>query len=191
MTEYQDNQDKIEQVEDRENKVTLGTKIKVVTALMVVGFAGYVANWVQQPTDINTDVFNLPTTSQSSTQTQSQQNNAALTQPTMQLTQALPPVAVVSPAVTAVDPAQAAAVPQAPEQLYTGSSTAPPAHFAAQNMSPSLGYPAETLAAEPQLAPAMSKGEIASSGPEDYLYAGIFGLILFLNRKKLAKSFLR
>lgn len=34
-----------------EEEVTLGTKIKVVAALAVVGFATYVAYWVQEPSD--------------------------------------------------------------------------------------------------------------------------------------------
>lgn len=40
-----------EEAPEPEEEVTLGTKVKVVAALAVVGFATYVAYWVQEPTD--------------------------------------------------------------------------------------------------------------------------------------------
>lgn len=43
--------------EAEEDEVTLGTKIKVVAALAVVGFATYVAYWVQEPTDFKAQVI--------------------------------------------------------------------------------------------------------------------------------------
>ncbi|MEZ4086954.1 MAG: cupredoxin family copper-binding protein [Candidatus Gracilibacteria bacterium] len=47
-----------EEVEAAEEEVvTLGTKIKVVAALAVVGFATYVAYWVQEPTDFKAQVI--------------------------------------------------------------------------------------------------------------------------------------
>lgn len=44
-------------------EVTTSTKVKVVAALLVVGFAAYVAYWVQEPTDLRADV--LATTQES------------------------------------------------------------------------------------------------------------------------------
>ncbi|MBD3327686.1 hypothetical protein GF340_00095 [Candidatus Peregrinibacteria bacterium] len=41
-----------------EDKVTAGTKIKVIAAVAVVGFASYIAFWVQQPAEIQSDVLN-------------------------------------------------------------------------------------------------------------------------------------
>jgi len=38
-------------------EVTTSTKVKVVAALLVVGFAAYVAYWVQEPTDLRADVL--------------------------------------------------------------------------------------------------------------------------------------
>lgn len=50
-------QDGSEVVEEEEEVVTLGTKIKVVAALAVVGFATYVAYWVQEPTDFQAQLL--------------------------------------------------------------------------------------------------------------------------------------
>lgn len=44
--------------EDQTEEVTTGTKVKIVLALMVVGFAGYVAYWVQEPSGLKADVLN-------------------------------------------------------------------------------------------------------------------------------------
>jgi len=49
-------EDKVE--ENYEEEVSVGTKIKVVAALAVVGLATGVAYWVQEPTDIKADVLN-------------------------------------------------------------------------------------------------------------------------------------
>ncbi len=43
--------------QDQEDEVTLGTKVKIVAALAVVGFAAYVAYWIQEPVDIRADVL--------------------------------------------------------------------------------------------------------------------------------------
>jgi plastocyanin len=43
--------------QEDDEKVTLGTKIKVVIAILIVGFAGYVAYWVQKPTDLKVDLL--------------------------------------------------------------------------------------------------------------------------------------
>jgi plastocyanin len=43
--------------ENQEEEITGSTKIKVVAALLVVGFATYVAWWVQEPSDIRADVL--------------------------------------------------------------------------------------------------------------------------------------
>ena len=66
--------DTVEQIEkdyatettEKENstgEVSTSTKVKVVAALLVVGFAAYVAYWVQEPTDLRADV--LATTQES------------------------------------------------------------------------------------------------------------------------------
>lgn len=39
------------------DEVNIGTKIKIITAMLVVGVATYVALWVQEPTDIKIDVL--------------------------------------------------------------------------------------------------------------------------------------
>lgn len=43
--------------ENQEEEITGNTKIKVIAALLVVGFATYVAWWVQEPSDIRADVL--------------------------------------------------------------------------------------------------------------------------------------
>ncbi|MFA5830004.1 MAG: cupredoxin family copper-binding protein [Candidatus Gracilibacteria bacterium] len=73
-----------------EEEVTTGTKVKIVLALMVVGFAGYVAYWVQEPSGLKADVLNggsqvVAVDTQTSqltqdTQTQSQAATQAATQ---------------------------------------------------------------------------------------------------------------
>jgi len=50
----------------QDDEVTVGTKIKVVAALLVVGFAGYIAYWIQEPVEVRTDIFG--TTMQSDSQ---------------------------------------------------------------------------------------------------------------------------
>ena len=59
-------------VEDQED-VTIGTKIKVIAALLVVGFASYIAYWVQEPIQVRTDVLGSTPTTQSGTQSQTQE----------------------------------------------------------------------------------------------------------------------
>jgi plastocyanin len=39
------------------DNVSIGTKIKIISALLVVGVATYVAYWVQEPTDMRADVL--------------------------------------------------------------------------------------------------------------------------------------
>jgi plastocyanin len=60
-------------LEYQDEEVTFGTKIKVVAALMIVGFATYIAYWIQQPVEIRTDVLGTPASSQSSSSTQAAQ----------------------------------------------------------------------------------------------------------------------
>ncbi len=43
--------------ENQEEEITSHTKIKVVAALLIAGFATYVAWWVQEPTNIQADVL--------------------------------------------------------------------------------------------------------------------------------------
>jgi plastocyanin len=43
--------------ENTDDEVTTGTKVKVVAALLVAGFAAYVAWWVQEPTTMRADLF--------------------------------------------------------------------------------------------------------------------------------------
>ncbi len=52
-----------EEMEEPAEAVSTGTKMKVITALVVVGFAGYVAYWVQEPTELKTDVLDSTSTS--------------------------------------------------------------------------------------------------------------------------------
>jgi plastocyanin len=64
---------KNEQESLHEEIVPLAMKMKVVAALAVVGFAGYIAYWVQEPTALKTDVLNTPSEqSQVQAQTSSQ-----------------------------------------------------------------------------------------------------------------------
>ena len=52
---------KAEKEKDTDEEVTLGTKIKVIAAVLVVGLATYVAYWVQEPTEnMKLDLFNSP-----------------------------------------------------------------------------------------------------------------------------------
>lgn len=57
---------------EMEEEVNSGTKIKVLAALMIVGFATYVAYWVQSPTDYKADVFNATQQTDQNSQSQSQ-----------------------------------------------------------------------------------------------------------------------
>ncbi len=43
--------------DEGENEVTTGTKVKVVAALLIVGFAAYLAYWIQEPVEVRTDLF--------------------------------------------------------------------------------------------------------------------------------------
>lgn len=47
--------------QEKEEEVTLGTKVKIVAALAVVGFAAYVAYWIQEPVDIRADLLGSST----------------------------------------------------------------------------------------------------------------------------------
>lgn len=57
----QDQQQEQQDQRDQE-EVTLGTKIKIVAALAVVGFAAYVAYWIQEPVEIRADLLGSSTT---------------------------------------------------------------------------------------------------------------------------------
>lgn len=304
-----DDQSQPEQTEKQE-EVTAGTKIKVVAALLVVGFAAYIAYWIQEPVEVRTDV--LGSTSMQSTQGMSMQsgqtqqvsitnfsfNPASLNvdkgttvvwtnndqvphnvvfenfaSPTLNPgdtfsytfnddgtlsyrctfhpqmkgyvivgtgvsqsqasqdqvlsgfgagtslslnTPSPSPVPPVAPPATTQTTTPAESTPPPAESVYTTTAPAPspsPAtaqdlHNAAlQSLGTSLSnigsavsaqgstplYPQQTMttAQQPQTVVAQpqttKKGKLASSGPEDYVYAGIFGLVLFLNRKKLRK----
>lgn len=73
------NQNNLETAEvennEAEEKVSAGTKVKVVLALVVVGFAAYVAYWVQDPTDFKADL--LTTQENAVTQAESTQDLAS------------------------------------------------------------------------------------------------------------------
>jgi|GEM_PF-1521141 len=43
--------------DENDDDVAVGTKIKVLAALLVVGFAGYIAYWIQEPVEVRTDIF--------------------------------------------------------------------------------------------------------------------------------------
>lgn len=62
---------------EEEEKVSAGTKFKIIAAFLIVGFAAYVAWWVQEPTDIKADLLALG----QSQQTQIDQPQALLTDP--------------------------------------------------------------------------------------------------------------
>lgn len=42
---------------DEDDEIGIGTKVKVITALLVVGLAAYIAFWVQEPADVSIDVM--------------------------------------------------------------------------------------------------------------------------------------
>ena len=60
------------QTEAQSPEVTTSTKVKVVAALLVVGFAAYVAYWVQEPTDLRADILG---TTQESTEPVAAENS--------------------------------------------------------------------------------------------------------------------
>lgn len=66
-------EDRLEEVADEE--VGRGTKVKVIAALLVAGFASYVAWWVQEPATLRTDVFG--SMEQTEQLTETQENGAA------------------------------------------------------------------------------------------------------------------
>jgi plastocyanin len=47
----------LEDIPDDQEKITVSSKIKIVSALLIVGIATYVAYWVQEPTDARVDVL--------------------------------------------------------------------------------------------------------------------------------------
>jgi plastocyanin len=58
--------------ENTEDEVSTGTKVKVIAALLVAGFASYVAWWVQEPTTMRADLFAAnAATEQATSETQS------------------------------------------------------------------------------------------------------------------------
>lgn len=301
------------QSEESQNQeeVTAGTKIKVVAALVVVGFAAYVAYWIQEPAEVRSDLL-ASSSMQSMQGTQGMSMQAGATQQTQEVaienfsfnpatlnidkgttvvwtnkdqvphnvvaddfasptlnpgdtftytfnsdgtfsykctfhpqmkafvivgtgasTQAQSKDEVLSgfgagsslaletptqeAAATTETPAQAIEQTPAqtppPETIYTSSAQAPLSaeelHNAAlQSLGSSLSnigaavsaqgstplYPEQTMttAQQPQTVaeltpPPAKKGKLAGSGPEDFVYAGMFGLVLFLNRRKLRK----
>ncbi len=246
--------------------VTTGTKIKVIAALLVVGFAAYVAYWIQEPVEVRTDILaagssmqtdmgavalqgadTQATTQQASTTQQVSIANFAFDPATLNVDKGTTvvwtnqdnvPHNVVGDTFSSptLNPGQSFSYtfttegsftykctfhPQMkgyvivgnptgnplPEALFTATETQAGAeqivpsdaaqqdlHNAARPLSSSLSNVPEQLAgqqtlnAEAQLqaqAAAQAKGKLANSGPEDYLYAAIFGIVLFLNRKKL------
>lgn len=302
-----------EQNTEDQEVVAVGTKIKVVAALAVVGFAGYIAYWIQEPVEVRTDVLGPNSSMQSDTQAaaQSQSETQSQTQATMQA-MAESTTQQVSVANFAFDPAtlnvsqgttvvwtnndtvphnvvgdnfasptlnpgdqfsytfndggsfaykctfhpqmngvvmvaavaatqsqeqalgqtqsssrtlenllsemgaQTQAVASSQEQLYLSSAEAPGGtenllHGAApQSISASLGNlgnigvesgygstpgsnqqqslgSAQTAGQETTVE-SQKKSKLAGSGPEDFVYAGIFGFVLFLNRKKLFRQ---
>lgn len=58
---------------EEKDEMSTGTKVKIVAALLIVGFATYVAYWVQEPSQIRADVLSTPeTTATSGTTTTSE-----------------------------------------------------------------------------------------------------------------------
>lgn len=269
-------------------EITTGTKVKIVLALMVVGFAGYVAYWVQEPTGLRADVLDTGSQTEvvSSTQTQpaaTQSETAVSTQADTQtqvdtqsqtqvasMTQEIsitnftfdPQTVEVDKGVTVVwtnkDPVphtitgdNFSSGPLSPGQSFsytfnedgtfayhcslhpqmtgtivagTGvsastqtqtqtqvavSNTQQPqqSQQAAQNANAQAATDPEAFYATSQAPVAkdlhgaaveplsssvkkvVNSTNLASSGPEDYMYLGVAALALFLNRKKLLKSF--
>ena len=58
----------VAQIDDEE--VGRGTKVKVIAALLVAGFASYIAWWVQEPATLRTDILGGNTQTEQSMQTQ-------------------------------------------------------------------------------------------------------------------------
>lgn len=304
-----------------QEEITTGTKVKVVAALLVVGFAAYVAYWIQEPVEIRADLLGSGSSTQSSTQASSQQ--AGTTQEVSIINFSFDPAtlnpakgttvvwtnkdtvphnvvggAFVSPTLNpgesfsytfnsegsfayqctfhpqmkgyvivgtpaqaskdqvlsgfgagnsmglpltstgsadqtmsqeavssagqsqadsqALSPAETPVAPITPEPIYTSAAPAPELHGAGlQPLSASLSNVAGVAAnadqsvenaagsqggtsmsaaeqqaldaAQANQAQVKGKGKLASSGPEDFVYAGIFGVILYLNRRKLGK----
>ncbi len=56
-----------------QDEIGKGTKTKIVAALLVAGFATYVAWWVQEPTNIRADVFESSSTQESSSISETEQ----------------------------------------------------------------------------------------------------------------------
>jgi plastocyanin len=57
QAESSNTEDTAVESENTDEEVTRGTKVKVIAALLVVGFAAYVAWWVQEPVQIRADVL--------------------------------------------------------------------------------------------------------------------------------------
>jgi plastocyanin len=66
-----DASDAVEEVEE----VNSGTKIKVLLALIIVGFSAYVAYWVQEPGEIKADLLNTQSSTQDSVSTVSTESS--------------------------------------------------------------------------------------------------------------------
>jgi len=94
--------------------VSLATKIKVVAALAVVGFAAYVAYWIQEPVEVRTDLLGNTPMMQSGTQSQTQATQAVAESMTQQ----------VSIANLAYDPATLS-VTQGTTVVWTNNDTVP------------------------------------------------------------------
>jgi len=294
------------EIQDQE-EVTIGTKIKVVAALAVVGFAAYIAYWIQEPVQIRADVlgstsmesqmqgntqevsivnfnydpetlsvekgttvvwtnkdtvphnvvsptFTSPTLNPgqsfsytfnddgsfsyrctfhpqmkgtvlvgTAAQTQATQSDilqgfgagsslgldtttsSTTTADTTTITTSLDN-AISEQTTTSTDVAADTSAPVTPETLYTTTSPAPGSELhdaALQSLSESLGTINQitssaagsvplyqtgaqtTMPAAENQAMVQNKGKLASSGPEDVLYIAMFGIVLYLNRKKL------
>jgi len=246
-----------------EEHVDRATKIKVIVALMVVGFAVYVAWWVQEPGSVRADLINT-------------MESTAETMETSQATQEIsfvdfalePAVVTVEKGTTVIwtnkdtvphtvtgsiftsgtlDRGQSYSftfmedgtyeyhcsyhpqitgkiivgaggetmqteemglltgteeiLPEATGNLFpaAGEETAPVPALYADNVTAgetvaaenTVSGEAETVASAEEIAAAnlheaaVKNKKLASSGPEDFLYAGAFAVILFLNRRKL------
>jgi len=61
---------------DELEEVSSGSKIKIIAALLIVGFSIYVAWWVQEPADVRTDVLSGSSTTQTQSSTQDTQTQS-------------------------------------------------------------------------------------------------------------------
>lgn len=173
---------------EEEREVTAWAKLKIIAALFVVGFAGYVAYWVQEPTELKTDVIN--DTKLVATQTLATQALPSQTiPPQTYLPQEVSSMEKINSLSFAQTSAQTIDTQNAESQI---NDELRPAAYPSLLDSGTV-YLNNTLSAKAPIASkanAADSSKIVDSGPEVFIYAGIFVAILFFTRKKLFRLFL-